>query len=91
MDHLRANLAQSVEQLIRNEQVIGSNPMIGSIFLPIQRTLTQLIAPLRTKFPVISRASAGETAAQECIFYVPALFLRQSHHPSRALDGHPAS
>ncbi len=34
MNHLRANLAQSVEQLIRNEQVIGSNPMIGSIFLP---------------------------------------------------------
>ena len=34
MDHLRANLAQSVEQLIRNEQVIGSNPMIGSIFPP---------------------------------------------------------
>ena len=30
---LQANLAQSVEQLIRNEQVIGSNPMIGSIFL----------------------------------------------------------
>ena len=29
---LQANLAQSVEQLIRNEQVIGSNPMIGSIF-----------------------------------------------------------
>ena len=30
----QASLAQSVEQLIRNEQVIGSNPMIGSIFLP---------------------------------------------------------
>ena len=28
----QASLAQSVEQLIRNEQVIGSNPMTGSIF-----------------------------------------------------------
>lgn len=27
-----ASLAQSVEQLIRNEQVIGSSPMTGSIF-----------------------------------------------------------
>ena len=26
-----ASLAQSVEQLIRNEQVIGSSPMTGSI------------------------------------------------------------
>ena len=26
-----ANVAQLVEQLIRNEQVIGSNPFIGSI------------------------------------------------------------
>ena len=29
-----ANVAQSVEQLTRNEQVIGSIPIIGSIFLP---------------------------------------------------------
>jgi hypothetical protein len=28
----RANVAQSVEQLIRNQQVNGSNPFIGSIF-----------------------------------------------------------
>jgi hypothetical protein len=27
----RANLAQLVEQLIRNEQVVGSNPMVGSL------------------------------------------------------------
>jgi hypothetical protein len=26
-----ANVAQLVEQLIRNEQVVGSNPSIGSI------------------------------------------------------------
>ena len=31
---IQANLAQLVEQLIRNEQVIGSSPIIGSIFLP---------------------------------------------------------
>ena len=30
---IQANLAQLVEQLIRNEQVIGSSPIIGSIFL----------------------------------------------------------
>ena len=29
----QANVAQSVEQRIRNAQVIGSNPIIGSIFL----------------------------------------------------------
>jgi hypothetical protein len=27
-----ANVAQSVEQLIRNQQVSGSNPLIGSNF-----------------------------------------------------------
>tara|TARA_B110000438_G_C15819046_1_gene653359 strand:- start:1136 stop:1387 length:252 start_codon:yes stop_codon:yes gene_type:complete len=39
--HLHATLAQLVEQLIRNEQVVGSNPMGGSIFfLPAKnRTL----------------------------------------------------
>ena len=34
---IRANLAQLVEQLIRNEQVIGSSPIIGSIFLPFSK------------------------------------------------------
>ena len=29
-----ANVAQSVEQLIRNQQVRGPSPLIGSIFLP---------------------------------------------------------
>ena len=29
---LEASLAQLVEQLIRNEQVVGSSPMAGSIF-----------------------------------------------------------
>ena len=27
-----ANVAQLVEQLIRNQQVTGSNPVVGSIF-----------------------------------------------------------
>ena len=36
---IQANLAQLVEQLIRNEQVIGSSPIIGSIFLPFFRTV----------------------------------------------------
>ncbi len=30
----RANVAQLVEQLIRNEQVSGSSPLIGSLFIP---------------------------------------------------------
>ncbi len=29
---LNATLAQLVEQLIRNEQVVGSNPMSGSYY-----------------------------------------------------------
>ena len=29
-----ANVAQSVERFTRNEQVIGSIPIIGSIFFP---------------------------------------------------------
>ena len=28
-----ANIAQLVEQVIRNDQVIGSSPIVGSIFL----------------------------------------------------------
>ena len=28
-----ANVAQSVEQLIRNQQVRGSSPLVGSIYL----------------------------------------------------------
>ena len=35
---IQANLAQLVEQLIRNEQVIGSSPIIGSIFFAFFRT-----------------------------------------------------
>ena len=31
---LFADIAQLVEQLIRNEQVVGSSPTIGSIFFP---------------------------------------------------------
>ena len=34
---IQANLAQLVEQLIRNEQVIGSSPIIGSIFLSFSK------------------------------------------------------
>ncbi len=30
-----ANVAQSVEQLIRNQQVKGSSPFIGSIFIEV--------------------------------------------------------
>ena len=30
---LYANVAQLVEQVIRNDQVVGSNPTIGSILL----------------------------------------------------------
>ena len=36
---IQANLAQLVEQLIRNEQVIGSSPIIGSIFFAFFRTV----------------------------------------------------
>ena len=32
-----ADVAQLVEQLIRNEQVTGSNPAIGSIFIALIR------------------------------------------------------
>ena len=35
---IQANLAQLVEQLIRNEQVIGSSPIIGSIFFAFFKT-----------------------------------------------------
>ena len=31
-DYARANVAQLVEQLTRNEQVSGSSPLVGSIF-----------------------------------------------------------
>lgn len=31
---VKANLAQLVEQLIRNEQAVGSNPMVGSVLEP---------------------------------------------------------
>ena len=30
----RADVAQLVEQLIRNQQVTGSNPVVGSILMP---------------------------------------------------------
>ena len=40
---IQANLAQLVEQLIRNEQVIGSSPIIGSIFFAFFRTVSVCI------------------------------------------------
>ena len=42
---IQANLAQLVEQLIRNEQVIGSSPIIGSIFLPFSTSSQLLFFP----------------------------------------------
>ena len=30
----QADVAQLVEQLIRNQQVVGSTPIFGSIFIP---------------------------------------------------------
>jgi hypothetical protein len=33
-----ADVAQLVEQLIRNQQVIGSSPIVGSIRFPFQKT-----------------------------------------------------
>ena len=45
--HNQANVAQSVEQRIRNAQVIGSNPIIGSIFLPLRRFQFLLIRYLK--------------------------------------------
>ena len=44
----QANVAQSVEQRIRNAQVIGSNPIIGSIYL--QRLMTFLENPEKSFF-----------------------------------------
>ena len=44
-----ANVAQSVEQLTRNEQVIGSNPIIGSIFLPSPEIYSDINLPMSVK------------------------------------------
>jgi hypothetical protein len=42
----RADVAQLVEQLIRNQQVIGSSPIVGSILaLPRKSTLFDGITP----------------------------------------------
>jgi hypothetical protein len=42
----RADVAQLVEQLIRNQQVIGSSPIVGSILaLPGKSTLFDGITP----------------------------------------------
>lgn len=38
----RATLAQLVEQLIRNQQVIGSSPIVGSSFFNLLRALLHL-------------------------------------------------
>ncbi len=51
-----ANVAQSVEQLTRNEQVIGSNPIIGSILDFFQRSPppgdTEILSDLSENLPV---------------------------------------
>ena len=44
-----ANVAQSVEQLTRNEQVIGSIPIIGSIFLPSSEIYSDINLPMSVK------------------------------------------
>jgi hypothetical protein len=36
---LQAGVAQLVEQLIRNQQVAGSSPIAGSIFLSVNRRI----------------------------------------------------
>ncbi len=54
----QANVAQSVEQRIRNAQVIGSNPIIGSIYFQRLMTFSKILkngfctnfAPLKIAF-----------------------------------------
>ena len=53
-----ANLAQLVEQIIRNDQVTGSNPLVGSIFQRRLRRQTPL---------TFRRAPHGGTASNETV------------------------
>jgi len=39
----QAEVAQLVEQLIRNQQVVGSSPTFGSSFIPTQKTLRRTV------------------------------------------------
>ena len=66
-----ANVAQSVEQLTRNEQVIGSNPIIGSILDFFQRSPppARLPAP-----PIKKRFRPDSSPCEFCLF----LFLQAS-------------
>jgi hypothetical protein len=40
---VQAEVAQLVEQLIRNQQVVGSSPTFGSTFIPTQKVFRQAI------------------------------------------------
>jgi hypothetical protein len=48
----QAEVAQLVEQLIRNQQVIGSSPIFGSSFIPTQKTnsTAQWLLMIRSHF-----------------------------------------
>ena len=49
----RANVAQLVEQLIRNQQVSGSSPLVGSSdFKGLERLILSNPFLLVTKFPI---------------------------------------
>ena len=71
---LFADIAQLVEQLIRNEQVVGSSPTIGSIFFPafvvcvFMPTWFSVVAAAPTKV-VIDPGHGGENLGAPCRFY----------------------
>ena len=70
-----ADVAQLVEQLIRNQQVIGSSPIFGSSFVPFQRddpkvkwlpcagshSLFQWDSRFYASVPIVSRSSRNRS------------------------------
>ena len=72
---LFADIAQLVEQLIRNEQVVGSSPTIGSIFFPafvvcvFMPTWCLLVVAAAPTKVVIDPGHGGENLGEPCRFY----------------------
>jgi hypothetical protein len=74
---LLANVAQLVEQLIRNEQVIGSTPIIGSIRL-VRFTHSLMAGHLRQRLRLAGHLREGGLAEET------SATLFRAHHNSSA-------
>jgi hypothetical protein len=79
----QADVAQLVEQPIRNRQVIGSSPIVGSIlFNNFSAFAFEVVIALLPQTRLIPKKSAGQVAISKCVALSITEICAESGKPS---------